>query len=270
MALIPLKYTYVINSIAGSVRRTKPSVVTAKYSTSQVPESGVAIDVDGLCFSYSNGRQILRDARLKVEEGTFHMLLGANGCGKSTLLKCLAGLATPSSGHIHMYNESVGYVFQNPDNQVVLPSVYSDVALGLGKYTSLDPKDVDLIVKHSLERVGILEYAERQTSSLSGGQKQRVAIAGALAENPNILLLDELTTFLDGKDQMNVVKSVRDIVHASDLTSREKRVTAVWVTHRMEEIDYADLVSFMDKGQILWTVVPEEAKKRMKRLGARM
>lgn len=193
------------------------------------------------------------------------MLLGANGCGKSTLLRCLANLVVSSSGRILM-SESFGYVFQNPDQQVVLPSVYSDVAFSLGRY-DLNEKDVYNLVMYALDRVGMVEFVDRQTSSLSGGQKQRVAIAGALAENPSVLLLDELTTFLDGSDQMKVVKCVREIVHPVS-KGTDWDVTAVWVTHRLEELEYADKVSFMENGKIVWTTTPEDAKKRMKRLGA--
>jgi len=163
-------------------------------------------------------------------------------------------------------SESFGYVFQNPDQQVVLPSVYSDVAFSLGRY-DLNEKDVYNLVMYALDRVGMVEFVDRQTSSLSGGQKQRVAIAGALAENPSVLLLDELTTFLDGSDQMKVVKCVREIVHPVS-KGTDWDVTAVWVTHRLEELEYADKVSFMENGKIVWTTTPEDAKKRMKRLGA--
>ena len=226
----------------------------------------VAIEIDNVCCSYSEGsRQVLNQVSLAVERGTFHMILGLNGCGKSTLLKCIAGMVQPDSGRIEGARTVCGYVFQNPDNQVVLPSVYSDVAFGLGRFPkgSLSKGDVDVLVKDSLDKVGMLEYVDRQASSLSGGQKQRVAIAGALVENPDILLLDELTTFLDGNDQMNVVRSVKNIVDTSG-----GRVTALWVTHRMEELEYADAVSYMEDGKIRWTVDGITAMKKMKRMGA--
>lgn len=231
-------------------------------------EIEVAVGIDSVCYSYSGvtARNVLKEVSLSVERGTFHMILGLNGCGKSTLLKCIAGMVTPDSGHIDVSSDDVcGYVFQNPDNQVVLPSVYSDVAFGLGRFAkgSLSKQDVDILVKNSLDRVGMLEYADRQASSLSGGQKQRVAIAGALVENPAILLLDELTTFLDGNDQMNVVKSVKNIVETSG-----RRVTALWVTHRMEELEYANAVSYMEDGKICWTVDGIMAMKKMKQMGA--
>lgn len=197
------------------------------------------------------------------------MLLGANGCGKSTLLRCLAGLLKPQKGCIRMQG-CFGFVFQNPDQQVVLPSVFSDVGFGLGR-CDLSQEEITALVLHSLDRVGMAEYLDAQTSSLSGGQKQRVAIAGTLAQNPDILLLDELTTFLDGVDQKMVVECVQNIVHPKKGLYDEDvdgRVTALWVTHRLEELRYADRVTFMDKGRVVWTTDPEDALKRMKKLGA--
>ena len=238
------------------------------------PTDICSIEIDNVRFSYgAQGRQILDGASLSVDKGSFHMLLGLNGCGKSTLLKCIGGLERPTSGDIRVLHDEndperrhyIGYVFQNPDNQVVFPSVYSDVACSLGRFPKdvITEKDVRVVVEYALERVGMIEYKDRQVSTLSGGQKQRVAIAGALVENPKILLLDELTTFLDGNDQMNVVKSVRDIV------TYDRSITALWVTHRMEELDFADAVSYMENGQVMWTVhSPDEAKRRMKRMGA--
>ncbi|EFN53568.1 hypothetical protein CHLNCDRAFT_25702 [Chlorella variabilis] len=175
--------------------------------------------------------QVLAGASLEVPRGSFHMLLGANGCGKSTLLRVMAGLFHPDAGSIRV-DAPCGFVFQNPDHQVVMPSVGADVAFGLGRY-SLNPAAVQAVVRDSLARVGLQAFAERPTSSLSGGQKQRVAIAGALAECPRVLLLDELTTFLDFEDQENVLQCVRRIAGG---------VTALWVTHRLEELQYADSV----------------------------
>lgn len=212
------------------------------------------------------------------------MLLGANGCGKSTLLRVIASLLPPDQGAVHV-DLPFGFVFQNPDHQVVLPTVSADVAFGLGRYNLTD-QEVTAAVHHALGRVGLSEVANRPTSSLSGGQKQRVAIAGALAENPRVLLLDELTTFLDGRDQRNVLECVRSIVDASNgkLTQNSARkvneygepvgfdnpVTALWVTHRLEELEFADGVSVMDGGKVILTGKPKEALHLMRRMGAKV
>ncbi|KAL4459111.1 hypothetical protein ABPG75_013976 [Micractinium tetrahymenae] len=243
-------------------------------------------------------KKVLDRASLEVPRGSFHMLLGANGCGKSTLLRVLAGLFQPDVGQVHV-DAPCGFVFQNPDHQVVMPTVAADVAFGLGRY-QLAPAAVHAVVQHSLAQVRLAEYAERPTSSLSGGQKQRVAIAGALAECPQVLLLDELTTFLDYEDQENVLQCVRRIVDSSrrqqaqqvqqqaaagaagagaaaataggqqvaHAAAEEAGVTALWVTHRLEELEYADSVSYMDGGRIAFSGSPAEMKAYMRRLGA--
>lgn len=268
--------------------------------------------------------QILDGVDLAVPRGSFHMLLGANGCGKSTLLRALAGLLHTDSGTLFL-DPPHAMVFQNPDHQVVLPTVASDVAFGLGRY-DLTQDQVAAAVHHALQRVGLAAHAERPSSSLSGGQKQRVAIAGALAENPRVLLLDELTTFLDYEDQKRVLRCVRDVVDASrqggdaaaasapsssssggssdddglhrvgrsglfnsgdssdgQTSSRDvdmgtagqggapescdNAVTALWVTHRLEELEYADGVSVMHKGRVVFTGRAAEARRVLGSLG---
>lgn len=125
-----------------------------------------------------------------------------------------------------------------------MPTVESDVAFGLGKLNlSLD--EVRSRVSQSLDAVGMLSYSQRPIQTLSGGQKQRVAIAGALAEASKVLLLDELTTFLDEYDQMGVIKAVRNSVTASG------EVAALWVTHRLEELKYADGAIYMEDGRTI-------------------
>ena len=160
-----------------------------------------SIQVDDVSFAYTPSSPILRNVSLSVQSGTLHFLLGLNGCGKSTLLRVINGMVKPDSGDVRLvlqekgkqgYDQTsantsmstrdrmIGYVFQNPDDQVCLPTVYSDVGLALGKYEGLPNQAADALIRHALSQVGMLEYVERQSSSLSGGQKQRVAIAGAL------------------------------------------------------------------------------------------
>lgn len=171
------------------------------------------------------------------------MLLGPNGCGKSTLLKILAGLLNPTSGTLYV-KKPKSFVFQNPDHQVVMPTVEADVAFGLGKF-NLTIEEVRSRVLKALDAVGMSDYMQRPVQTLSGGQKQRVAIAGALAEACKVLLLDELTTFLDENDQVGVIKAVKNSVDSSG------EVTALWVTHRMEELEYADGAVYMEDGRVV-------------------
>ncbi|XP_062207002.1 ABC transporter I family member 10-like [Phragmites australis] len=211
------------------------------------PPAALAIEGSGVGLSVTTRRgrvlPVLKGCSLRVPQGQLWMLLGPNGCGKSTLLKVLAGFLNPSAGTVNT-NRPCSYVFQNPDHQVVMPTVESDVAFGLGKLNlSLD--EVRSRVSKSLDAVGMLSYSQRPIQTLSGGQKQRVAIAGALAEASKVLLLDELTTFLDEHDQMSVIKAVRDSVAA------DGEVAALWVTHRLEELKYADGAIYMEDGQII-------------------
>eukprot|EP00252_Welwitschia_mirabilis_P003300 TRINITY_DN13393_c0_g1_i1.p1 TRINITY_DN13393_c0_g1~~TRINITY_DN13393_c0_g1_i1.p1 ORF type:complete len:269 (-),score=64.19 TRINITY_DN13393_c0_g1_i1:182-988(-) len=186
---------------------------------------------------------ILKKCSLSIPEGQLWMLLGPNGCGKSTLLKALGGLLKPTSGAIYV-QQPRSFVFQNPDHQVVMPTVEADVAFGLGQ-VQLNEDDVKDRVTKALEAVGMAEYLQRPIQTLSGGQKQRVAIAGALAESSRVLLLDELTTFLDESDQSGVIEAIRNAVDGPE------RISALWVTHRLEELEHADGAVYMENGTIV-------------------
>lgn len=173
------------------------------------------------------------------------MLLGPNGCGKSTLLRAMAGLVRPWSGRLRVQAPRA-FVFQNPDHQVIMPTVGADVAFSLGHRADLSDAEVAEMSRRALDAVNLGgdDMFQRQVATLSGGQKQRVAIAGALVESPNVLLLDELTTFLDEADQAGVVRAVRKVV-------TEENVTAVWVTHRLEELRHADMAAYMEDGRVV-------------------
>ncbi|XP_038706121.1 ABC transporter I family member 10 isoform X2 [Tripterygium wilfordii] len=207
----------------------------------------VAIEGKNLNFSITTKQgklaPILQDCSLRIPSGQLWMLLGPNGCGKSTLLKILAGLLNPTSGTLSVKRPR-SFVFQNPDHQVVMPTVEADVAFGLGKFNLTDD-EVRSRVSKALDAVGMVNYIKRPVQTLSGGQKQRVAIAGALAEACKVLLLDELTTFLDEKDQFGVIKAVKNSLSASG------EITALWVTHRLEELEFADGAFYMENGRIV-------------------
>ncbi|XP_050204352.1 ABC transporter I family member 10 [Mercurialis annua] len=222
--------------------------VAAHSRNTIISDNGVAIEGKNLNFSFGtkqNGKlvPILKDCSLKVPSGQLCMLLGPNGCGKSTLLKILAGLLQPTSGALYVKTPK-SFVFQNPDHQVVMPTVEADVSFGLGKF-NLTEDEVRHRVSKALDAVGMASYIQRPVQTLSGGQKQRVAIAGALAERCKVLLLDELTTFLDYKDQIGVIKAVKNSL------SECGEMTALWVTHRLEELMYADGAFYMENGRIV-------------------
>lgn len=170
------------------------------------------------------------------------MLLGTNGSGKSTLLRLLAGLLKPTSGDIEI-GDRLGFVFQNPDHQLVMPTVGADIAFGLVS-ENLSFQETQQRVEESLSAVNLLQMIRRPIYALSGGQKQRIAIAGAIARHAEVLLLDEPTALLDGENQTELVASVRELV-------KQKNLTALWVTHRLNELDYADGAFLLERGKVV-------------------
>ncbi|XP_042493318.1 ABC transporter I family member 10 [Macadamia integrifolia] len=231
--------------IRASVSHFPPIHSTA--DTSGLATQNFAIEGRNLNYSittrYGKFVPILKDCSLRIPSGQLWMLLGPNGCGKSTLLKVLAGLLNPTSGTAYVRRPK-SFVFQNPDHQVVMPTVEADVAFGLGKF-NLTQDEVRSRVAKALDAVGMSDYLQRPVQTLSGGQKQRVAIAGALAEACKVLLLDELTTFLDENDQIGVINAVKSSLAASG------DVTALWVTHRLEELEHADGAVYMEDGKVI-------------------
>jgi len=200
------------------------------------------ITATDLNLRWDNGAVVLNHCTLSVPRGEFWMLLGANGSGKSTLLKVLAGLLKLDSGTFNL-NSPVGFVFQNPDHQLVMPSVGADVAFGLVD-ENLSYAETQKRVQESLAAVDLQDYRRRPIYALSGGQKQRVAIAGAIARHAQVLLLDEPTALLDRESQAGLVAKVRHLV-------KERSLTALWVTHRLDELDYADGAFLLNQGQVI-------------------
>jgi energy-coupling factor transport system ATP-binding protein len=200
-----------------------------------------AISLRDLAFGWSKEKQVLQSCSLEVPRGEFWMLLGTNGSGKSTLLRLLAGLLVPQSGELHIL-QPMGFVFQNPDHQLVMPTVGADVAFGLVEENlSLEVRQR---VDEALNAVNLQEMQRRPIYALSGGQKQRIAIAGAIARHCEVLLLDEPTALLDPDSQLDLVAHVRHLV-------KSRGLTALWVTHRLEELDYCDGAFLLEQGQVV-------------------
>ena len=213
-----------------------------------------AVAVRDLCFSWPSGDRVLQGCSLDVPKGEFWMLLGTNGSGKSTLLRLMAGLLHPQSGEIDLGGR-VGFVFQNPDHQLVMPTVGADVAFGLVE-EQLSNLQVRARVAEALEAVNLLELQRRPIYALSGGQKQRIALAGAIARHCEILLLDEPTALLDPDSQLDLVAAVQRLV-------KERGITALWVTHRLDELNYCDGAFLLEKGQVVDRGDPARLKQRL-------
>ncbi len=216
----------------------------------------MTIKVKDVSFNWPNGSKVLQSCSLEVPASEFWMLLGNNGSGKSTLLRLLAGLLAPTSGLIEM-SAPLGFVFQNPDHQLVMPTVGADVAFGLVR-ENLSPTEVQMRVKEALSAVNLEEMERRPIYALSGGQKQRIAIAGALARHCDVLLLDEPTALLDAETQLELVSQVRSLV-------KSRGITALWVTHRLDELDYADGAFLLENGRVVAKGNPKALKERLVR-----
>ncbi|MBP0031280.1 energy-coupling factor ABC transporter ATP-binding protein [Roseofilum reptotaenium CS-1145] len=212
------------------------------------------IDVQNLSFDWPSGQSVLKACSLEVPQGEFWMLLGTNGSGKSTLLRTLAGLLDPQSGQINL-ESPVGFVFQNPDHQLVMPTVGADIAFGLVE-EKLPIQEVQERVDEALEAVNLVHLKRRPIYALSGGQKQRIAIAGAIARHCKVLLLDEPSALLDREAQLELVIQVKNLVI-------QRGLTALWVTHRLDELDHCHGAFLLDQGQVVDQGNPQRLRNRL-------
>jgi energy-coupling factor transport system ATP-binding protein len=149
----------------------------------------------------------------------------------------------------------MGFVFQNPDHQLVMPTVAADVAFGLVA-EKLPLAQVKSRVREALDAVNLLELERRPIYALSGGQKQRIAIAGEIARHCEVLLLDEPTALLDPDSQIELVALVQKLV-------KERGITALWVTHRLEELNYCDGYFLLQEGKVVSQGKPDLLLKKL-------
>lgn len=236
------------------------------------------IIVKQLCFQYQNedtgeSVPVLEGIDLTVRRGEFLAVLGHNGSGKSTLAKHFNAILTPTSGkvlvegidtadpnQIYEIRQRVGMVFQNPDNQMVANIVEEDVAFA-PENLGVPREEIRRRVDAALEAVRMTPFKNHAPHMLSGGQKQRIAIAGVLAMQPDILVLDEPTAMLDPSGRKEILEAVKRL-------NREQGMTVVLITHYMDEAVQADRVVVMDKGRIQMEGVPAEIFPQVKELKA--
>ena len=214
------------------------------------------IEFDHVYFQYPEDSSFtLSDLCLRIEQGSFTAVLGRNGSGKSTLAKHMNGILLPTEGSVRVcgmdtsdvnrlleIRQTVGMVFQNPDNQIVANVVEEDVAFA-PENLGIAPEEIRRRVDEALKTVGMYEYRMHAPHLLSGGQKQRVAIAGVLAMNPKIIVLDEPTAMLDPQGRKEVISTVFQLC-------REKGITVVLITHHMEECILSDRLIVMSDGSV--------------------
>ncbi len=216
----------------------------------------------------------LKNVSFEIEDGQFVGLIGHTGSGKSTLIQHLNGLLKASSGELYyngenIYNHGydmrklrskVGLVFQYPEHQLFEVDVFSDVCFG-PKNQGLSGEEIEERAKRALQAVGLDESFYTQSPfELSGGQKRRVAIAGVLAMEPEVLILDEPTAGLDPKGRDEILEEIATL-------HREKKMTIILVSHSMEDIArYADRLMVMNQGEKVFDGPPKEVFKHYKEL----
>ena len=185
---------------------------------------------------------VINNCNFSINKTGLWMIVGKNGSGKSTLLKLINGLLKPSNGVINNLAD-VGMVFQNPDHQILMPNCKSELLLNINQKFSR--KDITTKIDIALNKVGLAGFEKRPIHSLSGGQKQRLTIACSLISDKNIILLDEPTALLDSSSQLKVLEIIKDLTN-----NKGNPFAAVWITHRLEELSYADAVAEMENGNL--------------------
>jgi energy-coupling factor transporter ATPase len=227
------------------------------------------IETKELTYTYPGGtKPSIRDVSIKIEKGEFTLITGPSGCGKTTLCRCFNGLIPHfyqgelkgeitvvglkvSEQPIHKLAQHVGLVFQNPENQLFALSVEKDVAFGL-ENLGVPREEIRRKVDWALNLTGIYDLRERAPHELSGGQQQRVAIASVLAMQPEIIVLDEPTSFLDPLSAKKIFEVIYEL-------NKKFGITVVLVEHRLDlTAKYADHIIVMDEGKVVLDGKPRE------------
>ena len=237
----------------------------------------MAIVLDNCIYSYSNSleEKVLSGVSFRVDAGSFISVIGPNGSGKSTLAKLLNGLYIPTSGtvevdglstrekkNIPQIRRKVALLFQNPDNQIVGDTVEDDTAFG-PENLGLDRDEITKRVEDSLSKVGLLEKRKMSPNTLSGGEKARLGLAGVLALEPEVLVLDEATAMLDPKGRREVMEILQELW-------KNQGKTIILITHHPEETIYGERIIVLDKGEIKLDGSVEEVYRnsgKLKKLG---
>ncbi len=227
------------------------------------------IETIDLTYTYPGvTKPSIEEVSVTINKGDFVILTGPSGCGKTTLCRCFNGLIphfyngnlegkievaglNVVDHQIHKIARHVGLVFQNPENQLFALSVEKDVAFGLENFAM--PRDeMRKRVDWALQMAGIIELSERPPHELSGGQQQRVAIASVLAMQPDIMVLDEPTSFLDPVGAEKIFEVINEL-------NKKLGITIILVEHRLDlAAKYANHVIIMNKGKIALTGSPRE------------
>ena len=244
------------------MKRSKKKEIELTPIDPNIPKDS-AIYLDDLSFGYEEGSLNIHSLTLDIKKGQSIAFIGHNGSGKSTIAKLIDGILVQNKGEIYIFGvkmtdanalilrKDIGLVFQNPDSQFIGSTVRDDVAFGL-ENKCVNPKEMDKIILDCLTKVGMQDYLNSEPSHLSGGQKQRVAIAGAIARQPKILILDEAGAMLDPKGK----RQIREIIKKSKVENPD--LTIINITHELDEAYDSDRVIVMNKGKLVLDDVPEK------------
>ena len=224
------------------------------------------IECRGVSFSYDGAAPALDGVDLNIEDGEVFCILGGNGSGKSTFAKHLNALLQPDAGTVRIngmdasdpelvydIRSTAGMVFQNSDDQLVATLVEDDIAFG-PENLGVPSAQIAQRVREALKGVGLVGFEHHETHALSGGQKQRVALAGVLAMEPRVLILDEASSMLDPRGRKGLMKACRAL--------HDRGMTIVMITHFMEEAAEADRVAVFQTGRVAMLGTPEEILTR--------
>jgi energy-coupling factor transporter ATPase len=229
----------------------------------------VMIETKNLTYTYPGvSKPSINEVSIKVEKGEFVLITGPSGCGKTTLCRCFNGLIPhfyqgelkgeitvagmdTTKQQTHIMAKSVGLVFQNPENQLFALSIEKDVAFGL-ENLGVPREEMWKRVEWALKLTDIYDLRERSPHEVSGGQQQRVAIAAVLAMQPEIIVLDEPTSFLDPLSAEKIFKVIHDL-------NKKLGITVVLIEHRLDlTAKYADHIIIMDEGKVCFDGNPRE------------
>lgn len=198
-------------------------------------------------FAFSNGLPLIRDASFVIKSGETIVLLGRNACGKTTLLRLLAGLILPQSGAVEIdgfpvadNRKRVGILFQNPDHQMIAPTVEEEIALGL-ELRGVEQKEMQRRVDEMICKFHLSDLRKRSPETLSGGQKQRTALAAIMIQQPDFLLFDEPESYLDGISRREFMTAVAEI---------RQSVGLLWTTPNMKNCPNCDRILYLSEGSV--------------------
>ena len=221
------------------------------------------IELVDLTFHYQDNQPIFEHLNLSIPLQRWVVITGSSGAGKTTLVKLIAGLLKPNRGRITFQGNEYcrpdfhfGYLFQNPDDQLIHFNLERELAFNL-ENRGFEPRLMRLKVANALKEIGLSERRAESPNNLSGGEKQQLALAGMMISQPPILILDEPCSFLDIFARMNLQAKIKEL--------RRERLSILWISQEAHEIRLADYVIGLNRGQVIFTGEVQDYFKRFEK-----